>query len=40
VAGEGFAAPGFLRISFARSMDDLREGAKRIAAFFGRLQPR
>jgi aspartate aminotransferase len=40
VAGEGFAAPGYLRISFARSMEDLREGAKRIAAFFGRLQPR
>jgi len=38
VAGEGFGAPGYLRISFARSMDDLREGAKRIAAFFSRLQ--
>ena len=40
VAGEGFAAPGYLRISFARSMEDLREGAKRIASFFSRLQPR
>lgn len=40
VAGEGFAAPGYLRISFARSMEDLREGAKRIAAFFSRLQAR
>ena len=40
VAGEGFAAPGYLRISFARSMQDLREGAKRIAAFFSRLQAR
>ena len=38
VAGEGFGAPGYLRISFARSMDDLREGAKRIAAFFSRLE--
>jgi aspartate aminotransferase len=40
VAGEGFAAPGYLRISFARSMEDLREGAKRIAAFFSRLPAR
>jgi aspartate aminotransferase len=40
VAGEGFAAPGYLRISFARSMDDLREGARRIAAFFSRLPAR
>jgi aspartate aminotransferase len=40
VAGEGFAAPGYLRISFARSMDDLREGARRVAAFFSRLEPR
>jgi aspartate aminotransferase len=40
VAGEGFAAPGYLRISFARSMQDLREGTKRIAAFFSRLKAR
>jgi aspartate aminotransferase len=40
VAGEGFAAPGYLRISFARSMEDLREGAKRIASFFSRLPAR
>ena len=40
VAGEGFAAPGYLRISFARSMEDLREGAKRIAAFLSRLPAR
>lgn len=33
VPGEGFGAPGYIRISFARSMEDLREGAKRIAAF-------
>jgi aspartate aminotransferase len=33
VAGEGFGAPGYLRISFARSRSDLREGARRIAAF-------
>jgi aspartate aminotransferase len=40
VAGEGFGAPGYLRISFARAMEDLREGAKRIAAFFSRREPR
>lgn len=40
VAGEGFGAPGYLRLSFARSMDELREGTKRIAAFFSRLQAR
>jgi aspartate aminotransferase len=33
VPGEGFGAPGYIRISFARSLEDLREGAKRIAAF-------
>jgi aspartate aminotransferase len=40
VAGEGFGAPGYLRISFARSMEDLHEGSKRLAAFFGRREPR
>jgi len=40
VAGEGFGAPGYLRLSFARSMDELREGTKRIAAFFSRRQAR
>ncbi len=35
VPGEGFGAPGYLRISFARSMADLREGARRIVAFLG-----
>jgi aspartate aminotransferase len=40
VAGEGFGAPGYLRLSFARSMEDLREGTKRITAFFSRLQAR
>jgi aspartate/methionine/tyrosine aminotransferase len=40
VAGEGFGAPGYLRLSFARAMDELREGTKRITAFFSRLQAR
>jgi aspartate aminotransferase len=34
VPGEGFGAPGFARLSFARPMDELREGAARLAAFF------
>ncbi len=38
VAGEGFGAPGHLRISFARSMAELREGARRLAAFLGEDQ--
>jgi aspartate aminotransferase len=40
VAGEGFGAPGYLRLSFARAMDELQEGTKRITAFFSRLQAR
>ena len=37
VPGEGFGAPGYLRLSFARSMSDLQEGAKRLQGFMGRL---
>jgi aspartate aminotransferase len=37
VPGEGFGAPGYLRISFARSMEDLQEGARRLATFLERL---
>jgi aspartate aminotransferase len=40
VPGEGFAAPGYLRISFARPMDDLREGVGRIARFLEGLRGR
>lgn len=36
VPGEGFGAPGFLRVSFARPMADLQAGAERIAAFLAR----
>jgi aspartate aminotransferase len=32
-AGEGFDAPGFLRISYATSLDQLREGSNRILEF-------
>ena len=38
-AGEGFDAPGYLRISYAASMEDLREGATRILRFAESLQP-
>jgi aspartate aminotransferase len=38
VPGEGFGAPGYLRLSFARSMDDLQEGARRLGAFLDGLE--
>jgi aspartate aminotransferase len=37
--GEGFDAPGYLRISYATSMDQLRDGATRILRFAESLQP-
>jgi aspartate aminotransferase len=37
--GEGFDAPGYLRISYATSMEQLREGATRILRFVETLQP-
>jgi aspartate aminotransferase len=37
-AGEGFEAPGFLRISYATSMDRLKEGTRRIQAFIEKLE--
>lgn len=37
VPGEAFAAPGYVRLSFARPMDELKEGMRRIAAFLGGL---
>ena len=38
-AGEAFDAPGYLRISYATSMEQLREGATRIMRFVESLQP-
>jgi aspartate aminotransferase len=38
-AGEAFDAPGYLRISYATSMEQLREGADRILRFAESLQP-
>ena len=34
VPGEGFHAPGFFRLSFATALEELQEGARRLAAFF------
>lgn len=38
-AGEAFDAPGYVRISYATSMDELREGADRILRFAESIQP-
>ena len=37
--GEGFDAPGHIRISYATSIEQLREGAKRILSFAESLNP-
>ncbi len=37
-AGEAFDAPGFLRISYANSLDRLREAVNRIGAFVQKLE--
>jgi aspartate aminotransferase len=37
-AGEGFDAPGYLRISYATSLDRLREGVTRIQEFIARRE--
>jgi len=37
--GEAFDAPGFIRISYATSMDHLREGSRRLLEFVARHAP-
>ena len=37
-AGEGFDAPGFIRISYATSLDRLHEGVTRIHEFVARRE--
>jgi aspartate aminotransferase len=37
--GEAFDAPGFVRLSYATSMDILREGSERMLAFVGQRSP-
>jgi aspartate/methionine/tyrosine aminotransferase len=39
-AGEGFDAPGYLRLSYATSLDRLREGVTRIHEFVRRREMR
>ncbi|HWY26865.1 MAG TPA: pyridoxal phosphate-dependent aminotransferase [Candidatus Angelobacter sp.] len=36
VPGEAFGAPGYMRISYAASMERIEEGLRRFARFFGR----
>jgi aspartate aminotransferase len=38
VPGSGFGAPGFVRLSYACSMDDIRGGVDRMAEALGRLK--
>jgi aspartate aminotransferase len=38
VPGEGFGTPGYLRISFARSLDELKDGSRRLVSFFASLR--
>jgi aspartate aminotransferase len=35
IPGEAFGAPGYLRLSFARPPEELKEGVRRLAAFLG-----
>ena len=39
VPGEAFHAPGYIRISYATSLERLREGATRMLRFVQSLQP-
>jgi aspartate aminotransferase len=38
VPGEAFGAPGYLRISYATSMDRIEEGLRRLGRFFGQAK--
>jgi aspartate aminotransferase len=38
VPGEGFGAPGFLRLSYATSIDRIEEGLRRMSRFFGQAK--
>ncbi len=35
VPGEAFGAPGYIRISYATSIERIEEGLRRFARFFG-----
>lgn len=38
VAGEGFGAPGYLRLSYATSIERIDEGLRRMERFFSRAE--
>ena len=38
VPGEGFGAPGFLRLSYATSTDRIDEGLRRMTRFFAQAK--
>jgi aspartate aminotransferase len=38
VPGEAFGAPGFLRISYATSLNRIEEGLRRLSRFFARAE--
>jgi aspartate/methionine/tyrosine aminotransferase len=38
VAGEGFGAPGYLRLSYATSIERIDEGLRRLERFFTRVE--
>jgi aspartate aminotransferase len=38
VPGEAFGGPGHIRVSFARPLEELQDGARRIAAFLARVR--
>jgi aspartate aminotransferase len=38
VPGEAFGAPGFLRLSYATSLDRIDEGLRRLGRFFGQAR--
>ena len=38
VAGEAFGAPGFLRLSYATSLERIEEGLRRLESFFSRAE--
>lgn len=38
VPGEGFGAPGYIRLSYALGMDEITKGIKRIKKFLSEIQ--
>jgi aspartate aminotransferase len=38
VSGDAFGAPGYLRISYATSLDRIEEGLRRLDRFFSRAE--